>query len=395
MISEVSFKNFKALRDVSTSLERLTVFVGPNASGKSSLLEGIHYLAQVSQHNPETVFIGPPAPELLRGGDSDGKMEFYCRIGNVHLTLQIWSGSSLPETVRRRLHRDPRRGSVLQPAGGVEWGYERLVRSPFDNEPLPLEAADETTRSLIQGCGKAVLLKLEPSRLAAPSYVYPGVAPGVESDGDGLATALLYLKGNCENEFAQVQSELHELVPAVRGLHFDKATVYKTEPEYHERDGTRTQTQTPRAYNGDALRFDTSSGSNIPARLMSEGTLMLLGILTVLHSPTRPQIVLIDDIDKALHAKAQKMLVGLLHQLLDRHEDLQIAATTHSPYLLDGLEPEEVRLTTLDENGDVVCAPLTEHPDFPKWKDEMTPGEFWSAVGEDWVREQAKAGAAS
>src|SRR5262249_16183938 len=41
MISKVSIRNFRSLRDVSIDLERFTVFVGPNASGKSSILQGL------------------------------------------------------------------------------------------------------------------------------------------------------------------------------------------------------------------------------------------------------------------------------------------------------------------------------------------------------------------
>ena len=41
MISEVSVKNFKGLRDVRVKLERFTVFVGANASGKSSILQAL------------------------------------------------------------------------------------------------------------------------------------------------------------------------------------------------------------------------------------------------------------------------------------------------------------------------------------------------------------------
>ena len=44
MISKVSIRNFKCLRDVQIDLERFTVFVGPNASGKSSILQGLNLL---------------------------------------------------------------------------------------------------------------------------------------------------------------------------------------------------------------------------------------------------------------------------------------------------------------------------------------------------------------
>ncbi len=51
--------------------------------------------------------------------------------------------------------------------------------------------------------------------------------------------------------------------------------------------------------------------------------------------------------------------------------------------------PEEIRLTTLKDDGSVACARLDEHPEFEKWKETMAPGEFWSMVGEKWVAEAA------
>lgn len=41
MIRKVHFKNFRSLRDVELTLEPLTVLVGPNSSGKTTVLEGL------------------------------------------------------------------------------------------------------------------------------------------------------------------------------------------------------------------------------------------------------------------------------------------------------------------------------------------------------------------
>ena len=43
MINSVHIRNFKNIRSADIDLERLTVFVGANASGKSSVLEAVHY----------------------------------------------------------------------------------------------------------------------------------------------------------------------------------------------------------------------------------------------------------------------------------------------------------------------------------------------------------------
>lgn len=48
MLEKVGFENFLSLRDVKIDLEPFTVFVGPNASGKSTILEGIK---KVSSYN--------------------------------------------------------------------------------------------------------------------------------------------------------------------------------------------------------------------------------------------------------------------------------------------------------------------------------------------------------
>jgi predicted ATP-binding protein involved in virulence len=101
--------------------------------------------------------------------------------------------------------------------------------------------------------------------------------------------------------------------------------------------------------------------------------------------------MLLDDLDRGLHPKAQKELIALLRSLLKTSKDLQILATTHSPYLLDSVETNEVRMTVLKENGATVCAALASHPQFEKWKDEMTPGEMWSLFGEKWLVEQGVA----
>jgi len=130
---------------------------------------------------------------------------------------------------------------------------------------------------------------------------------------------------------------------------------------------------------------------DLPAHTISEGTLLVIGLLTVLMSLAAPRLVLMDNLDRALHPRAMGELVKHLRTILEKQPDLQIVATSHSPYLIDHLEPSEVLLTTLQQDGCALCAPLAEHPDFPKWKGLMSPGEFWSTVGEDWTKQQAKA----
>ncbi|WP_242515139.1 hypothetical protein [Sorangium cellulosum] len=71
--------------------------------------------------------------------------------------------------------------------------------------------------------------------------------------------------------------------------------------------------------------------------------------------------------------------------------DLQVVATSHSPYLLDHFDAQDVLLTALLPDGSTACARLADHPDYERWKRTTRSGEFWSFVGEVWVAQQASA----
>ena len=140
---------------------------------------------------------------------------------------------------------------------------------------------------------------------------------------------------------------------------------------------------------GDAVlrRFslEMSTGAVIPADLLSEGTLLTISLLAVLHRQPPPRLVLLDDFDRALHPKAQRQLVTCVKALLARNDDLQFVCTTHSPYVLDLFEADDVRVLRADAQGHTKAKKLTEHPEWAAWKDSMKAGEFWSYVGEDWL----------
>ncbi|MBK9577353.1 MAG: AAA family ATPase [Fibrobacterota bacterium] len=140
------------------------------------------------------------------------------------------------------------------------------------------------------------------------------------------------------------------------------------------------------------LAFDTNSATNVPVEHMSDGTVFALGLLTALtFVGDASALVLIDDIDQGLHPLAQKDLVGILRRIQESNPQLQIVATTHSPYLVACVQPEEVLCMNVGDDGLSRMAPLTSHPDYQRWKQDMNPGEFWSLFGDRWVAENKTA----
>ena len=70
-----------------------------------------------------------------------------------------------------------------------------------------------------------------------------------------------------------------------------------------------------------------------------------------------PAILLIDEIENHLHPTWQRRVIPAL---LEHFPDLQIFATTHSPFVVAGLKAGQVHLLKRDENGAVTATTNTE-----------------------------------
>ena len=240
-----------------------------------------------------------------------------------------------------------------------------------------LEAALRPARSL-------VFLHLNAQQLSKASYSERD-PPRVEPDGQSLASVLAYMALNDPDGFDELVTVARMLIPRLRRIRFRKARVYQTESELVRFGRDTVNRSIRRPYQGELILFDFEHAENVSARTASEGTILILGLLTVLLGPIRPRILLLDDIEHGLHPLAQKQLVEVIGTILQKYSDLQLLATAHSPYLLNYLTPEQVRIMAVGADGYARCGRLTDHPKFPTWKDEMAPGEMWSLFGETWL----------
>ena len=359
MIEQIVLQDFKVFQRARIRLARLTVLVGPNASGKSSVLEALHYASQLGYKSPEQIFFHSRDAQVLSRTTSKERFGIDLR--------GIWG-----EATGTLLLRPPDKD-----AGRDEWQIKGRWAGEKYRGQLPTELKNRLK--------SAALLSLQPSRLAAPCYSEK-MTPRVEYDGEGLAVVLADMKLNQPNDYEKLLETASSIVPSLRAVRFRRARV-----NYQQKKAAPTFGD-PEAYAvleteriGTEMIFDMAGGRDIPASNVSEGTLLTLGLLTFLLGPHRPRLLLIDDIERGLHPKACGDLIRQLRLLLEEFPDLQIVATSHSPYLLDHLKPEEIRLTSLLDDGTALVAELTDHPEFKRWKDLMSPGEFWSTVGEDWV----------
>ncbi|MEQ9496040.1 MAG: AAA family ATPase [Deltaproteobacteria bacterium] len=117
---------------------------------------------------------------------------------------------------------------------------------------------------------------------------------------------------------------------------------------------------------------------------VSDGSLIMLALLAAFAQPKPPDILAIDEIERGLHPYLLQQVVALCRELAAGKlgRPVQVLAATHSPHLLDFLEPHEVRFVTRDRDtgNTVVTAPPTEAPEWAR-----APEAYRDSLGDLWL----------
>ncbi|HEX8698291.1 MAG TPA: AAA family ATPase [Myxococcaceae bacterium] len=364
MLTSLQLQRFKGHRDTTIPLGRITMLVGPNGAGKTSVLQALRLMDRLLNADPHDVLQNDMSPQDL-----------LCRAGAFPISATL-QGSDNEAPWRLTVSFSPPEKNQVTQGARFDWaygehkGYEETISIPF--EGLSEESDALRLSNLV---GPAALFHFDARQIAAVAYSTEE-NPWVEEDGRNTATVLAALKLEQEELFDQIEAELRRVVPSVQRVLVRRVKI----PSYPYEDQDRI---------GHKIFLDFVGAPNVPAHAASEGTLITLALLTALFSPNRPRLLLLDDIDQSLHPQAQMEFMRQLKRLLKNFPEVQLVATTHSPYILDELDPSEVRVFALRKDGSVACRSLSSHPQAEKMRGVLTSGQLWSLDPEwRWVLEE-------
>lgn len=122
------------------------------------------------------------------------------------------------------------------------------------------------------------------------------------------------------------------------------------------------------------VRLEEANGISIPASRLSDGTLRWLSLLTILLHPEPPPLVCIEEPELGLHPDMIRSLAKLLRSASER---MQLIVTTHSDALVDELSdtPEAVIICE-KRNGSTILNRLKAN-DLSAWLEHYTLGQLW------------------
>jgi len=366
MLTRLHLRGYKALESLSATFEPLTVIAGPNGCGKTSLLDAIMMVRDFVMMPVETACTIHGFENIRSSGGKPA----------AAIGAELWS-----KVTERSQYRDQESSAyqghieeLSDPRGGQAlraWlEYSRDERPSVAVKLVPATFTHpEQQKAVVNAClGQIFRPTFDVRELRRPS-TSPDLVPRLGADGAGLATVLAWLQGEKPERFAELVAQLKELVPEVSRLRFRRA---------------RVKDVAGRVVTGEELVFDFRHATGISAMHASEGTLMVLGLVTVLLTE-KVSVLLLDHFERVLHPQNQRHLVQYLRSVTEW--GVQVIATSPSPFFLMNFEPNEVRAMVGTEGGAWMgkLGSLSKRPEYERWQDEMNPSELRAVMGEDWL----------
>jgi predicted ATPase len=348
-IEELSVINYRALRNLNLKgLTPLTVFLGPNGSGKSTIFDVFAFLSECFSVGLRKAWDKRGRFKELRTRGTEGSIEFELKyrekpnspIITYHLAIE--EGRKGPYVAEEWLQW--RRGQRGQPFKFLDFknGTGRVVTGEMPDEQD--ERMDEELASPEMIAVNTLGQLAKHPRVSALrrfitgwylSYLTaentrgtPEAGPQerLSATGDNLPNVIQYLKEQHEDRLDQILKTLSRRVPQLE----------KVDAELMPDGRLLLQIK------------DAPFERPILAKFASDGTLKMLAYLTVLYDPDPPQLVGIEEPENHLHPR---LLPELAEECREASARTQLMVTTHSPFFVNGLNPEELWVLYRDKSG--------------------------------------------
>jgi predicted ATPase len=375
IIHRLSIQDWGPFADATLTVTPLTVLVGPNDSGKTTLIHALQRLRAASEEGavppPTTRRLEATTPWCLRleATQDDARWILEVREGPGRDGVRLWlDGDELDDTTRAELRK---RGLRFGTSGLPEAAL--LGRAEERGEGAAEARRLNGIHRLLRGIR---LFRPNPAALRTPSVASEG-PEGMEllrEDGGGLPTVLGALSTADPGRAVELLEAFRAEIPTLSG--------YRVRPDrVSDKPGYR-------------LVFTTSTGGELGADQVSDGVLLTLAFLTVTHLPDRPSLLMVEEPENGLHPARLRELAHRLRGLAEGASGppVQVLLTTHMPYLLDEVEPHEAWFCHRDEAGRALCIRFEEVPGIHEELRQKYLGELWAEHGEQALFERWRRG---
>jgi predicted ATPase len=384
MIKRFHVENYKALRDLTVELTPVHVLIGPNDSGKTSVLEALAALSRSADRGLAESFVGTwTGRQLVWRGEADHPVHLSVVVQTGQTSVDYGLEVSFGET-GRSIERNSE--WMASPAGGESYTLPRHIFA--SNNVTALARLDQIAErlgdhlALARQVREAIrgvhYYRWNPRFLALPAAPDAKRQFQMDSAGFGLALVLDDILGYDRERFTALERRFRQIFPDIKSIKLLREMGYRAPVDASQPVPVLKQSE------GKGLHFEfATTGRILPAAQVSDGVLLILAYITVLHLPEPPRLLLVEEPENGIHPKRIAEVLGLLRELVREQGRTQVVMTTHSPYVLDLFEPAEVTLCRRGADGATVAHRLADSKTVREQLDVFSLGEIWTAEGED------------
>lgn len=348
-IENLYVQNYRVLRDVELKdLTPLTVFLGPNGSGKSTVFDVFAFLSECFTEGLRRAWDRRGRFKELRSRGQQGPITFELKYREKPSSPLITYHLAIDEEARGPLVTEEwlrwKRGSYGQPFRFLDFkkGVGKVVTGEMPDEQATREEEQLSSDEMLAVNTLGQFAK-HPRVSALRSFItgwhlsylsadntrgQPEAGPQerLSATGDNLPNVIQYLHEQHEERLKEILGILARRVPRLERVQADMMP-----------DG-RLLLQIK----------DAPFERPILARFASDGTLKLLAYLTLLYDPEVPPLIGIEEPENYLHPR---LLEELADECRNASARSQLLVTTHSPFFVNGLRPEEAWVLYRAEDG--------------------------------------------
>lgn len=370
----ITIEGYRRLFNVQVDMRDrpLTVMIGANGAGKTSLLEIFSLLAASANAqlaNKVSELGGLPdivtrdransiAISLSMSVPGYAPLNYQLEVALKGFTYEI-----AIETLTQQNNPHAVEPFKYIESRGLDVKYfntedRALLRPNWDHNPLETSLAQvpkmykapETLRKELASCTFYGALNVAPkSPVRLPQSMCPATLPG--ANGEDLVSCLYYLRETDPERFEIIEDTLAAAFPDFERLSFPPVAA-----------GTITMTWK-----------DKNFSKPIYMHQLSEGTLRFLWLITLLLSPGLTAVTLIDEPEVSLHPELLRLLADVMREASQR---TQLIVATHSDRLIRFLKPEEVLVC--DAEDGLTTMTWGDTFNLEHWLEDYSLDELWA-----------------
>ena len=360
MITKIEIDNFKSLVKFQLDLSQFNCLVGLNGAGKSTVLQGIDFVAQLMQGDVDNWL----AARQWQATDLSSKLSKKSNITfAVHIEHQlhgsiIWSGGFNRSSLKCTQEAVVCNGDTLLKVDDGQYaiiasdGEEQKSSIVFDYQGSILSQFKLSMLCAVLVDLKSLLARLLSLDLISPQLLRSRAKASLGKLGLGGERLSAYLhelgdvgKQNLSDELKKVYSQLDGI--DTRSL----------------RAGWK-QLEITEHFNGHSIKTS--------ARHINDGLLRMMAIMSQISANNA--FLLFDEIENGINPELVEYLIDVLV-----NADSQVLVTTHSPLVLNFLEDDVAKSSVIylykDSKGTTQAKRLFDIPSLAKKLELMGPGE--------------------